>query len=177
MYNGKNPSALRSQQWITEALLKLMKTKDFQTITVKEICMEADLTRQTFYQFFASKEDVIRFALSKYYVVYEEELLKNEQVNLKTLATSFFHFFKKHKDFICLLISNRLDYLLTEQFSLVLPRIMKLCVNDENSLISNPHINCFVVGGLSAMIIDWLKSDETTSEEELTELFLRLFEG
>ena len=59
MYNGTNPSALRSQQWFSEALFSLMQTKSFSKITIKELCTQADLTRQTFYQLFSSKEGMV----------------------------------------------------------------------------------------------------------------------
>ena len=65
MYSGKNPSALRSQQWLADSLVDLMKVKEFQHISVKEICQQADLTRQTFYQIFSSKEDVIRYNIMR----------------------------------------------------------------------------------------------------------------
>lgn len=175
MYTGTNPSALRSQQWIAEGLLELMREKQFAQITVKEICSRADLTRQTFYQFFSSKEDVVRFALTKYYTAFEEGLLGRGVISLEVLSAAFFHFFQEHKHVVLLLIEHRLDYLLSEQFSLALPRIMNLCVEEGSEMIANPHINSFVVGGLSAMIIDWLKSDSKTDETELTRLFLQLF--
>ena len=176
MYQGKNPSALRSQGWLAEATVKLMEIKDFSAITIKEICREADLTRQTFYQLFSSKEDVLRYVLTRYSADFTQLLISKETINLETLAATFFHFFKEHEAFIRLLIAHRLDYLLTEQFSFVLPSIMNLCIDNGATVVSNPHINCFVVGGLSAMIIDWLKSDSTTDEEELTRLFLQLFQ-
>lgn len=175
MYTGTNPSALRSQRWIAEGLFGLMRVKPFAAITVKEICTRADLTRQTFYQFFSSKEDVVRFALTKYYAAFEEQLVQNDVVDLETLSTAFFRFFREHKHVVLLLIEHRLDYLLAEQFSVALPRVTKLCVEEGSEMIANPHINSFVVGGLSAMIIDWLKSDSKTDEKELTGLFLQLF--
>ena len=54
-----NITALRSKTWITESLLKLMEEKDFSKITITEIIKNADLTRQTFYRNFDSKEDIL----------------------------------------------------------------------------------------------------------------------
>ncbi len=176
MYNGTNPSALRSQQWFSEALFSLMQTKSFSKITIKELCTQADLTRQTFYQLFSSKEDVLRLVLMKYYTAFEQSLLSKEQLDLRALTEVFFHFFKLHKEFVQQLIDHNLDYLLTEQFTMVLPRIMQLCIDDDIGMIENPHINCFIVSGLSAMIIDWLKNDSSTDEKELVRLFLQMFQ-
>ena len=42
-----------------------MKENDYSKISIKDICGAAGLSRQTFYQFFNSKDDVIRFTLIK----------------------------------------------------------------------------------------------------------------
>ena len=68
MYEGKNPTALTSRGWLVEALLALMKTRPYSKITVKDICKQADLSRQTFYNFFDTKDDIIRFRIDQCYV-------------------------------------------------------------------------------------------------------------
>ena len=93
MYSGKNPSALRSQQWLADSLVDLMKVKEFQYISVKEICQKADLTRQTFYQIFSSKEDVIRYVLAKDCADFKDTLSQNGQVSMEDLVSGFFCFF------------------------------------------------------------------------------------
>ena len=59
MYRGSNPTALQSQQWLTESLIALMEEKPFAQISVQELCRRADLSRQTFYNFFSSKEEIL----------------------------------------------------------------------------------------------------------------------
>lgn len=59
MYTGANPTALKSRQWIMKALIHLMMQKDYASISVKEICKQADLSRQTFYNLFSSKDDIL----------------------------------------------------------------------------------------------------------------------
>ena len=57
----KNPIAERSKKWIVSALLKLMKTKPYEEITVQEISDEADLVRRTFYRNFTSKNAILSY--------------------------------------------------------------------------------------------------------------------
>lgn len=61
MYQGNNPSALRSMEWLRCALLELLKQEKYSAITVRQICCQADLSRQTFYQMFSSKEEVMQY--------------------------------------------------------------------------------------------------------------------
>ena len=43
MYNGNNPTALKSQQWLTQTLLELMEEKPYEEISIRDICKKADL--------------------------------------------------------------------------------------------------------------------------------------
>lgn len=54
MYNGKNPTAIQSREWLIQTLLSMMNEMPYSKITIKEICHRADLSRQTFYNFFNS---------------------------------------------------------------------------------------------------------------------------
>ena len=175
MYSGKNPSALRSQQWLVDSLVDLMKVKEFQYISVKEICQKADLTRQTFYQIFSSKEDVIRYVLAKDCADFKDTLSQNEQVSMEDLVSGFFCFFRKREDMVQMLIRHRLDHLLTAQFSLALPEIMDICTERKEVFLSNPYLKSFIIGGLLNMILEWIKSGDGTDAEELAGLFMEQF--
>ena len=59
MNNTKNPTALQSQRWILQALLDTMEEKNYDKITVSEICRTAELDRRTFYRNFNSKQEVL----------------------------------------------------------------------------------------------------------------------
>ena len=64
MYSGNNPSALRSMEWLRQALLQLLDEKKYSQLTIKEICRRADLSRQTFYQIFDSKDEIMQYHFS-----------------------------------------------------------------------------------------------------------------
>lgn len=68
MYEGNNPTALNSREWLVDALLTLMETKPYSKITVKDICHKADLSRQTFYNCFDAKDDIILFCIKRCYL-------------------------------------------------------------------------------------------------------------
>ena len=59
MNESNNPSAIRSKKQITDALLKLMEKYPYNEISVKQIVLEADLVRKTFYRNFDTKDDVL----------------------------------------------------------------------------------------------------------------------
>lgn len=63
MYQGSNKSALLSQKLISGAMLKLLEEKSFGDISVSDLCREAQVSRQTFYSLFGTKENVIIYEL------------------------------------------------------------------------------------------------------------------
>ena len=46
--------------YITDALLILMKQKNYKDITVTEICEKAGVTRMSFYRSFKTKDDILK---------------------------------------------------------------------------------------------------------------------
>ena len=51
---------------LADALIKLMKTQDFDTINVNSVCREAGIGRTTFYRYFEnknSKEEMLLFKI------------------------------------------------------------------------------------------------------------------
>ncbi len=46
--------------YITDALLLLMRKKDYKDISITEICEKAGVTRMSFYRNFESKEDILK---------------------------------------------------------------------------------------------------------------------
>lgn len=175
MYSGKNPSALRSQQWLADSLIALMADKAYQSISVKEICQNADLTRQTFYQMFSSKEDVIRYVILKGCETFKASLSRHTQVDMETLVTEFFRFFRKEEALVRLLAENHLEYLLMEQFSLALPEIMDICTDRKEVFLSDPYLKSFITGGLLNMILEWIRHGDGTDGEALARLFTEQF--
>ena len=63
MYSGKNRTALLSQQLIGDAMMRLLNRLAFDQISISDLCREAEISRQTFYSLFDSKENVVIYEL------------------------------------------------------------------------------------------------------------------
>ena len=79
MYQGKNPTALQSQNLITEALLALMEEEPFQKNHDKSpVCAHAGVSRQTFYSLFENKEEVIGRRLDQLFEEYRKRFIEEK---------------------------------------------------------------------------------------------------
>lgn len=102
MLNSINPSAIRSQQEIKKALIALMREYQYKDITVKQIILESELSRKTFYRNYNSKDDVlislVKNSLEDYF-----SIINNEDVYI---LSTIFSFVDKNKELLSLLDKN-----------------------------------------------------------------------
>lgn len=166
MYQGTNPSALRSREWITEAMLALLKTEKYAQITVKDICRKADLSRQTFYQIFVSKDEVMEYWFGELFSQFREKCTDFMGISLKELTCLFFEFFGEHRDFVKELISNNMSYLLEREFERYLPQIELFRRINETEEYPDYSV-CYVAGALCQILIHWYEKGMEPSIEKI----------
>lgn len=169
MYSGNNPSALRSMEWLRNALLQLLDEKQYSQITIKEICKRADLSRQTFYQMFDSKNEVMQYHFSTLFQEFTKECDCFQNITISQIAYHFFQFFYKHRDFVEIIISNNLTFLLEQQFEIYLGKIDLFLIINDNETYSD-YTTAYVAGALTQILIHWFKQSFNLSIQELSKL-------
>lgn len=165
MYTGKNPSALRSKDWLRKALLQLLEEQNYTQITVKEICTRADLSRQTFYQMFDSKDEVMEYHFMTLFQEFSKECGHFEFISISDLTCRFFQFFHRHRRFVDELIKSNMTYILERQFEHYLRQITLFrMINDTEK---HPDYSlAYVAGALTQILIHWFQCDFNVSAEE-----------
>jgi len=118
MINSQNPSAIRSQEEIRAALLKLMEQHPYAEITVKQIVLEAQVVRKTFYRNFTSKDDVLDSILDKFITEYTTELYA---ANGRSWLEVIISFCVKYKNIALMLDKNDMMYLVLKKLNDSLP--------------------------------------------------------
>ena len=104
MYESTNPSVIRSQKEITDALLKLMQEHPYDEISVKQILLESKLARKTFYRNFDSKDDVLMSLFRKNLREYFD-IVNNARGDV---LTTIFEFADRNRQLLLLLDKNEL---------------------------------------------------------------------
>jgi AcrR family transcriptional regulator len=84
---------MKSKDRIVESLIELMKTNEFEAITVKDISELAEVNRSTYYRNFKSKEDIIRYKLElmmdEYLTEYENKSTRTKETYIQTILETF----------------------------------------------------------------------------------------
>ncbi|RVU54981.1 TetR/AcrR family transcriptional regulator [Anaerosphaera multitolerans] len=173
MYEGNNPTAVKSQKNFAYSLFKLMEEKPLNKITVKNICEESNLSRQTFYQLFTTKEDVIRYYIRESLRKVQIDIDESFEKNIKGMIKVYLRFLIDNEDIFKLLMDNKVAYLFIEEFAIRIKEIGNK-INGDNFGEYSEYIVAFVTGGIFSTIFYWLKSNKEIGEEKLIELIAKM---
>lgn len=178
----KNSGAERSKKCLADALFSLMKQKPFSEISITDIAREADYTRQTFYQHFTTKEDVLQYYLDD---LFDREYrntqpgtegMDGEDLLRVVCQKAMQLFWGAHSDLAEVIMDNHLSTLLVEAlvryWSIVfhdssVPIPMDRFSEEEKQLIYR-----YISGGPFHMFYYWIGTGRQYDEEKLLELLV-----
>ena len=172
-----NPSAIRSQREITAALTALMHRHPYSERTVKQIILEAQLARKTFYRNFTSKDDVlmslIRGILREYF-----DIVNNAEGDV---LSTIFDFADRNRELLLLLDKNDMLHVPLQCMNEYAP----MMANSQNKQL-NPFVKLFSgldsgyliamnIGAVWNVISLWIHRGMTDSPENVKQtLYLYL---
>lgn len=177
MYNGTNPSALRSRDWLHAALIHLLKERKYNQISIKEICVQADLSRQTFYQIFCSKDEIMEYHFSILFKEFRKYCDQYSGITILEITQCFFKFFYNHKDFVSILIENNLICFLQHQFEYYLRQIELFHYYNHREGHYTDYTVAFISGALTQILVHWCKSNFELSVETISTLTQSILTG
>lgn len=153
---------------MNQALLSILEKKDFDFITVKEICHKAGVNRSTFYLHYETLNDLLEETIEmlnkKFNDSFEENILKTVK-NDTILVTEkylepYLSFVKENKKMF-ILIHKKPELFKNEQAfekissSFIYPALSKLNVPKEEI----PYVIEFYTKGVLAIIFKWIERD------------------
>ena len=165
--------SIRRQRELEQGLLRLMGKRNYEDLTVKDLCDEMALPRKSFYRYFSSKDGVlyalIDHTLADYFMM--------PTVGNKSRGTAigdldlYFLFWYEKRELLDALHRSGLSGILAERatnFALQeghMPRQFKKMRPDIQTLAM-----AFSITGLMAMILQWHRSGFRVSPDEMTKL-------
>lgn len=168
------------------SFLELLEEKDFEYITVKEICKKAGVNRSTFYLHYETVADLLSESveyINKHFLDYMKinsidfasklHDCPPEELNLITpqYLTPYLSYIKEHKSIFRTTVKNagvlNLDKSYSAMFKYIITTIMdrfKIPQERRNYIMS------FYISGLMAIISEWLKDDCKDSIEKVIKI-------
>lgn len=174
MYQGTNKTALSSQNQIAAAFLRLLENCPYSSISISAICKEANVSRQTFYTLFESKENIVTYMLGKKHSFSPAASCCSSSMTITVLSQEYSSFIIERREFLKLLVKNDIIYLMHES-------LYNSFMDCTAFLPGADHVVRafgaeFVSGGLSGIAKIYLENEDT-SREELETIISELFSG
>ena len=151
---------------ITDALLKLLRDKPIEDISISELCDLAMIGRASFYRNFESKEDILRRYINCIFKEWTDTFGNHENKPLSELLCSMFDHFEKYRDFYSLLNQRKLIYLLKDV-------IIGLCGPKAEHSKEEAYARAYVAYTLYGWIEVWFQRGMQESAEEIANMFKR----
>ena len=174
MYCGCNEKALGSQRAIACSLLRLMEEEPYADISISALCLEAGVSRPTFYSLFGSKDDVVAYILRESHCFVPERETQPRCTELAALCRGYSRYITGQRHFLSLLVDNGISYLLYESILQALLECGGFLAGEDAA--ARRHAANFTAGALTGVARDYV-AREACTEEELSALLETLFSG
>lgn len=153
MTRKQHPAALKSKQLIKSALIEILQFKEFQDITVSELCDRADVSRRTFYRHYKNIVEVLEEATSIITENFSEALETKFNRGEKEFLLGYFEFWESHKKMLITLSKSHLINLLFMPGMLAFAKFQQKDMDDIQLI--------FNYGGLWSVLTFWLNSSNS----------------
>lgn len=172
MLKSNNPTAKQSQTWILNSLLKLLETKQYQQITVSEICKNALLDRRTFYRNFESKDDVMELQIKVLCDEYVEMLRNTQVLSIAVIARTYFEFWRKNIHFLNILYRDELTMFMLGKYDELIPNIYRIFYDTVSDDLE--YTLAFQTGGFWNLVVKWVANGADKSPSEMADIVAKL---
>ncbi|MBE5661075.1 TetR/AcrR family transcriptional regulator [Staphylococcus sp. SS87] len=191
MTNKKiDPRVKRTNQYLINAIVKLLNEKDINKISVQNITDSADLTRATFYLHYRDKqdffnriitnviEDLIDYVKDSHLI---ESGLKNES-DIKNAFTRLFEYIYMNYEFFSVMLSDRglsqfrpkLESVVQKEIYIPLFHALVNVNSDAVSKFPQDYFFNYITSAHIGVICTWLDDDMNYSPIYMAELLYKL---
>ena len=170
-----NRQALRSQRFLQEALIGLLKEKPYRKITISDISDRADLARPTFYAHFNTKDDLLLSYVDGIFEQIFDQLLaaaksiQKDDPTGEAVMINLFKLWQENGDILRLVRTADIDMLILGHLREYHRKtyLQTITVNPEIHL--NPvlagYIQNFLASTTVALLAQWMDEDMRHSPE------------
>ena len=167
---------LRTKKDITKAFINLLLEKDFDDITIIDICNKALVTRATFYKYFEDKYHLISCIIDDYKdKIVTEKLADYNYSNLENLflflAQIFIDLIDKYRSFLHKIYSHCKDQKLKDQIITIIEQNVNDFLKQQKSnmefAVPIKIVARFYSSGIVFLALSYLEDNENFTKEDI----------
>lgn len=176
--NNVNQRVMLTKRLIREALLKMLKTRKINKISIRELCQVAGINRTTFYNHYGSQYDVLNEIADTYIQSTSFTVIDDMAAgkNIDECLTQVLQYIKDNLEFAKLVLDLD-NYDLLSHIKISLPQFDHMVIKHlpENlDLEEKKAIASYVQYGTVRLLKEWILSDCLKSPEEEAQLILKI---
>ena len=168
---------IKTKNALYQALLDLMREKEFEEIKVSDICNKALVNRSTFYAHFEDKYELLSSYIGDLKDSLANELKKNKTINstkeyyIEMIKLFLNHIEDKKDSYLAIAINNRNSILTDMLYDVIDHDIISRLNNDDsfNGKVPNTIIAKFYLGAVVNMAITWINNINKYTKDEMIE--------
>lgn len=162
----------RTRQLLSEALVALIREKDYNTITVSDIIERANIGRSTFYAHYRDKDDLFVGELDRVIEVLSHRIPNQEESPFFPSLGLFRHVGEEYELYKALLWTPGIDLLIKHLQKSLSDRIEQgLQKSGREFDIPLPILADFMAGSFLTLLKWWLENKMIYSPEEMDKIF------
>ena len=155
-----------SKDCFYNALVEIMKEKDFELIQINELCKRAGFNRSTFYRNFNSKMDVLMNKFKEEAKKYQELVKDSIDQSFTYKAIKLFELLRCSNHLFIQMRKAKLDQEMFEEFFNIYPV--------DSNLTFSPYAMTFKAGGVYMVIMKWMENGMKESDVEMANLLKKI---
>lgn len=170
--------AAQRQRQFELLLLDKMASKSYSQITVGQLCEEVDISRNAFYRYFGSKDDVLYALIDHTLLNYYQTQLDHPR-NIESYREQiepFLRYWRSQKPLLDALQKNGLDGKLLER---CMNHTMQRHFDETHYPLMGTgegryQVMMFAINGIFSLILDWHHKGYSQTISEMTEVLERI---
>jgi len=179
MEKKENRKSRYSKMVIRESLMELMKAKSILSISVKDICDIADISRSTFYDHYKDQYDLLKQIEDETLAYFEDMLIryKDKQTQRETnqMLEEMLTYIANNGSTIQVLLSENGDISFQKKLLyhfIMHNQIIKYFSEKQNDE-TKPYYSVFLVHGAIGLIQHWLKENMAMPVPQLAKMLMK----
>jgi AcrR family transcriptional regulator len=176
----ENRKSRYTRMVIRESLTELMKEKSILSVSVKDICDLADISRSTFYDHYKDQYDLLKQIEDETLAYFEDMLIKYKDKQTKKETTQMVEemltYIANNGNTIHVLLSENGDIGFQKKLLyhfIMHSQITKYFSEKQQNDETMPYYSVFLVHGAIGLIQHWLKDNMTMPVPQLAKMLMK----
>lgn len=174
----------QTRLWIINSLLELLERKEYHDITINMIVDRASLGRRTFYRYFKTKDDAMKYITELLMDQFANIVIRNNSHGTEEFAIAYFQFLEQYIDILLLLKNAHLLYFIKDNLTELIIQVAKkvkhipanLPLEKLGELYEKHHYEFSIkLAGFWKATIIWCEENPRKTPEEMAKLITELF--